>query len=290
MAALRNQNEPLEWTDFFDEADRINETVPVYIAGNQGHVFVCLHGAGHSAMTFAMLAEQLKKTSTVVAFDWRGHGTHAREDETNMSQETLIADAVEVLTYVHQRFENRTILVLGHSMGGAIATKTVSHIEKEMPDSDLKKAIMGCIIIDVVEGTAMDALPFMEQIVKNRPVHFPDLQSVIKYGVQGGQVRERKSARVSMPAQVIETIDKPTGLKKYVWRTDLLATKEYWTEWFRGLTQAFLSLSTKKMLFLAGAERMDTDLTVAHMQGKYEMNVIADCGHVIQEDQPVVLC
>ena len=44
------------------------------------------------------------------------------------------------------------------------------------------------------------------------------------------------------------------------------------------------------MLFLAGAERMDTELTVAHMQGKYEMHVIADCGHVIQEDQPAKVC
>ena len=34
---------------------------------------------------------------------------------------------------------------------------------------------------------------------------------------------------------------------------------------------------------------MDTELTVAHMQGKYEMKVIADCGHVIQEDQPQAL-
>ena len=76
---------------------------------------------------------------------------------------------------------------------------------------------------------------------------------------------------------------------KYVWRTDLLATKEYWTEWFQGLTGIFLGLTTKKMLVLAGAERMDTALTVAHMQGKYEMNVIADCGHVIQEDQPAAL-
>ena len=69
-----------------------------------------------------------------------------------------------------------------------------------------------------------------------------------------------------------------------------MATKQYWTEWFANLTQSFLAMQTKKMLFLAGAERMDTDLTVAHMQGKYEMQVIADCGHVIQEDQPVILC
>ena len=89
-----------------------------------------------------------------------------------------------------------------------------------------------------------------------------------------------------MPAQVKEVTDGATGLKKFVWRTDLLATKGYWPEWFEGLTDCFLGLQTKKILFLAGAERMDKDLTVAHMQGKYEMNVIADCGHVIQEDQP----
>lgn len=85
-------------------------------------------------------------------------------------------------------------------MGGAIATKTVHKIENEMAESELAKAVAGVAIIDVVEGTAMEALPFMEQIVKNRPVHFPDLPSVVKYGVLGGQVRDKRSARVSMPA------------------------------------------------------------------------------------------
>lgn len=41
-------------------------------------------------MSFAMVAESLKATNTVAAFDWRGHGGHFREDETNMSQEQLI--------------------------------------------------------------------------------------------------------------------------------------------------------------------------------------------------------
>lgn len=87
-----------------------------------------------------------------------------------------------------------------------------------------------------------------------------------------------------MPAQVKEVTDEATGRQVYVWRTDLLATKDYWPEWFQGLTSTFLGLKSKKMLFLAGAERQDTELTIAHMQGKYEMHVIADCGHVIQED------
>ena len=54
----------------------ISGIVPVYIAGssNQGHVFLCLHGAGSSAMSFAAIASKLKAESTIVAFDWRGHG------------------------------------------------------------------------------------------------------------------------------------------------------------------------------------------------------------------------
>jgi len=78
----------------------------------------------------------------------------------------------------------------------------------------------------------MDALPCMESIVNNRPSKFPDLASVVKYGVSSGQVRDKTSARVSMPAQVVEAVDKPTGKKMYVWRTDLLASKPYWEGWF----------------------------------------------------------
>ena len=68
----------------------VNETVPVYTAGTEGYLFLCLHGAGNSAMTFAALAEKLKATNTVIAFDWRGHGQHSRADESNMSAETLV--------------------------------------------------------------------------------------------------------------------------------------------------------------------------------------------------------
>ena len=47
-------------------------------------------------------------------------------------------------------------------MGGSIATKTVDHIQTNFPDEDFVKHVKGLFIIDVVEGSAMDALPFME--------------------------------------------------------------------------------------------------------------------------------
>ena len=122
----------------------------------------------------------------------------------------------------------KSIIMVGHGMGGAIATKVANVLETELSGSDLNKAVIGLVVIDVVESTAMEALPFMERFVKARPPRFGDIASVIKYGLQNGQVRDRISARISMPAQVVEATDKLTGLKKYHWRTDLLAHKPYW--------------------------------------------------------------
>lgn len=87
-----------------------------------------------------------------------------------------------------------------------------------------------------------------------------------------------------MPHQVIPFIDESTGITKYVWRTDLLATKAYWQEWFKGLTQIFLNVRVPKQLLLAGSDRMDKDLTIAQMQGKFKMVVVENVGHVIHED------
>jgi protein phosphatase methylesterase 1 len=59
-----------------------------------------MHGAGHSALSFAALAKHLKTTSTVAAFDFRGHGDNHSENETDLSEETLINDAILVIKHV----------------------------------------------------------------------------------------------------------------------------------------------------------------------------------------------
>ena len=107
----------------------INDTIPIYTAGSVGHVFVCLHGAGHSAMTFAALAANMKTKSTVVAIDYRGHGSHFCENETNLSSDVLITDTMSVLEHTQKKYSGRSIVMVGHGMGGAIATKTANVIE-----------------------------------------------------------------------------------------------------------------------------------------------------------------
>lgn len=89
-----------------------------------------------------------------------------------------------------------------------------------------------------------------------------------------------------MPDQVLQVHDQATGADKFVWKTDLLASKAYWEDWFRGLTQCFLNVRVPKQLLLASSDRMDKDLTIAQMQGKFKLVVIENVGHVIHEDKP----
>ena len=47
----------LDWTEFFDSEERIDGTTQLYKAGKgEGPLILCMHGAGHSALSFACLA------------------------------------------------------------------------------------------------------------------------------------------------------------------------------------------------------------------------------------------
>jgi len=133
------------------------------------------------------------------------------DDETTLTQENLINETIRALKHIVERYPEQSIIIVGHSMGGSIATKTVDHIQTNNKTEKWVEHVKGLFIIDVVEGSAMDALPFMESIVKSRPTQFTSLQSVIKYGVSSGTVRDVNSAKVSMPAQVVESTDPKTG-------------------------------------------------------------------------------
>ena len=198
---------------------------------------------------------------------------------------------------------------------GAIAVHTVS--------SNLVPSLLGLCMIDVVEGTAMDALNSMQNFLHGRPKTFKSLENAIEWSMKSGQIRNLESARVSMVGQVkqCEGITSPEGSKSivegiieeeeedeegsesvnkrkkeddmetkkdhpYTWRIELAKTEKYWDGWFRGLSNLFLSCPIPKLLLLAGVDRLDKDLTIGQMQGKFQMQVLPQCGHAVQEDAP----
>lgn len=54
--------------------------------------------------------------------------------------------------------------------------------------------------------------------------------------------------------------------------------------WFKGLSHTFLNIHIPKVLLTAEKERMDKELTIAQMQGKFKVVIIHNVGHSVQED------
>jgi len=146
----------------------------------------------------------------------------------------------------------------------------------------LGNALLAYGVLDVVEGSAMDALSSMDTYLSTRPKSFPSLASGIEWHLKSRTIRNTTSARVSVPSLLVESKSKDL----WTWRTDLGATKPFWEDWFVGLSKKFLESRGGKLLLLAGTDRLDKELMIGQMQGKYQLQVFPDSGHFIQEDQP----
>lgn len=219
------------------------------------------------------MATHLKTRCTVVAFDARGHGDTHTNNDFDLSADTQVQDAAAL---VHEFFASGPlprIVLCGHSMGGAVAVRLAA--SSLLP-------IVGLVVIDVVEGTAMPALPYMASWLRNRPSEFTSVEKAIRYITRAGHVRNTESARVSVRPQLSYNPDS----KRWMWRTRLEESNSFWKGWFEGLSSLFLSVSTAKMLVLANLDRLDKDLMIAQMQGKFQNILIPTAGHAVHEDQP----
>lgn len=165
-------------------------------------------------------------------------------------------------------------------MGGAIAAHIASPNEcKNSNWERVLKSIKALVVVDVVEGTALESLPKMNEILSSRPETFTSIESAVQWTSRSNLVKNLASAKISVPPQVVKCED-----DEFKWRTDLLSSKPYWEGWFKGLSSKFLSSKIPKLLVLAGTDRLDTELTIGQMQGKYQLVLLPQCGHSIQED------
>ncbi|CAH1159838.1 unnamed protein product [Phaedon cochleariae] len=188
---------PTKWTKYFDKEEQIqipNGTFNLYSRGKKGPILLCLHGGGYSGLTWALFAEEIMEliNCQVIALDLRGHGKTTTNDDADLSLNTLSNDVLEVASKISEEKKDPIILV-GHSMGGAVAVETANSLE----------SAIGLCVIDVVEGTALDALSSMQSILRGRPSHFKSIPHAIQWCYKGGQTHNLEAAKVSMPGQVI---------------------------------------------------------------------------------------
>ena len=321
-SSAKSRSSPLPWDDFFSQSSSFEQRTPseiithhVYLTPptSTGPLIVTHHGAGSSGLSFAAFTIELLRllpSAGVLSLDARGHGQTTTTTTTSggspptqdLSLSTLAEDLAFVVNAVKTQLKWSAlpdIVLIGHSLGGAVVTE-VAH------ERLLGNALLAYGVLDVVEGSAMDALSSMDTYLSTRPKSFPSLASGIEWHLKSRTIRNTTSARVSVPSLLVESKSKDL----WTWRTDLAATKPFWEDWFVGLSKKFLESRGGKLLLLAGTDRLDKELMIGQMQGwytpdatqahygvstliltlvltgKYQLQVFPDSGHFIQEDQP----
>ena len=276
---------PVDGTKLWDAIEYLDDGTPLYTKGKNSCIFFCIHGAGHSALSFTLLAQELQEFAMVAAFDIRGHGNSRHAGgEADLSIQTLVADALLVFLELVKRYPEATFVILGHSMGGSVAAR----LAKQLESSPQCERIVGLLIVDVVEGTALEYLPYMVDIIQHKPKQFASLEDAIKWAIQSKSVMNLSSAKISIPPQLRE-VRSDGGQVHFEWKNNLLTSQPFWLEWFKGLSSTFLSSRFAKVCFIAARERLDKELEIANMQGKFKLVTFPNVGHCMMEDDPIAM-
>jgi len=286
----------IPWTTYFERElflkSIIKSTTITYHAYltspvGTGPLFVTHHGAGSSGLSFAALTAEIRKrlpSAGILSLDARGHGSTSIIPEPeilDLSLETLSADLLLIIDKTKTQMawnEIPPLILIGHSLGGAVVTDVAK-------SGKLGNAVLGYAVLDVVEVSAIDALQSMQTYLSTRPLGFPSVESGIEWHIRSRTIRNSLSARTSVPA-LLSYSSENRGSRPWVWRTDLAATHPFWEGWFVGLSKKFLEAKGGKLLLLAGTDRLDKELIIGQMQGKYALQVFPEAGHFIHEDLP----
>uniref|UniRef100_A0A8D9ADH5 protein phosphatase methylesterase-1 n=1 Tax=Cacopsylla melanoneura TaxID=428564 RepID=A0A8D9ADH5_9HEMI len=216
---------PETWTEYFGDSQYIETPQGrfcAYFAGSGSNtpILLCLHGAGFSGLTWAVFAKEIiqKARLRVIAIDLRGHGDTHTAVEEDLSMDTLVKDICQC---VENLFKNDpvipNIILMGHSLGGAVATCVASNPR-------IGGLIQALIVLDVVEGSALESLSHMTNVLQTRPKGFETIKDAIFWSCSKSQTDDFTAIRVSVPGQ-LKHIETGEPAKHFVCKEH-----EYWQE------------------------------------------------------------
>jgi protein phosphatase methylesterase 1 len=237
------------------------------VDGPGEHLIVAIHGAGHSALSFSLVAQRLRGRVPLVALDLKCHGDSPGDEASDLAIDSLAADVAGFCAAV--RPAGFRLVLLGHSLGGSVAARVAAQLR-----------VSAVVAIDTIECTSLEALPQMEELLRQRPQAFACAQDAVGFVAVCGEMQNLDSAAVSAGGR----FRAQDGL--LVWRTDLERAKQHWDGWFRGFAEIFVRPENYKILLVPDINRLDTPFTIAHMSGKFQLEVCWDACHCVHEDNP----
>ena len=170
----------------------MNETVihHVYLTPPtaKGPLFITHHGAGSSGLSFALFSSEIRRVlpqAGLLSVDARNHGettvevAHGQAEigSPALNLATLAEDLLDVVRLTQKELTWPVLpdlVLVGHSLGGAVVTDVAL-------SGKLGDAILGYAVLDVVEGSAIDALQSMQSYLSTRPKSFPSISSAIEW-------------------------------------------------------------------------------------------------------------
>ena len=278
---------PARWSDFWAHKRRIpvpsrSGAFVVYSTGATASpttpVLFCCHGAGYTGMSWALLARHLRDTLHVVAYDARGHGETRTDDDGDLSAEAQAADAVAVWEALFKKEGSSppppTVLI-GHAMGGMAATRAAA-------SGGFGPSLAGLLLLDVVLwGGGGPAACHMISVAAGRPPSFSSYDAAADFAARSGRCRNPEAVSVSFASMLREETDEQGT--RWVWRTPLHATSQFWEGWYESLTETFLGVACPKLLIFSHKRPLDRALAVAQAQGKVQVLNLAQASLAIQE-------
>lgn len=136
----------------------------------------------------------------------------------------------------------------------------------------------------------MNSLSRMPEIIKDIPKSFKSPEIALKWTLSSSHSHHNAQAASKQLEGIQDSLSSQLKINNetgyYEWITDLSSMAPFWDSWFTGLTKNFLNFSGSRLLVLADTDYMDKEMIVAQMQGKFQLAVVRESGHAIQEDRP----
>jgi len=110
--------------------DKTTTKISVFETDNpNSSICICLPAMGVRASYYNLFASKLASSGyTVVTADWRGQGysSQTASFKTDFGYEHYVTDLDDIVQFCQQKFPNKKIVLVGHSLGGQMESLYVS--------------------------------------------------------------------------------------------------------------------------------------------------------------------